>query len=135
MTLTIKQEKFCQLYVEKGNASEAYRLAYDADNMKLETINNKAHILLKKGKIGARISELKKKAEKRHDITVDKLLSELEEARIAALTAQTVQTSAAVAATMGKAKLLGLDKQIIEQTNLNVDMNKPLSALFDDDTN
>jgi len=30
MTLTPKQEKFAQLYVEIGNASEAYRQAYDS---------------------------------------------------------------------------------------------------------
>lgn len=27
--LTPKQEKFCQLYIELGNASEAYRQSYD----------------------------------------------------------------------------------------------------------
>ena len=28
--LTPKQEKFCQKYIEMGNASEAYRQAYNA---------------------------------------------------------------------------------------------------------
>ena len=40
----------------------------------------------------------------------------MEEARQAALTAERPQSAAAVAATMGKAKLLGLDKQIVEVT-------------------
>ena len=44
------------------------------------------------------------------------LILELEEARKAALKAETPQSSAAVAATMGKAKMLGFDKQIIELT-------------------
>jgi len=40
--LTIKQEAFCQAYIEKGNASEAYRMAYAADKMKPETVNRNA---------------------------------------------------------------------------------------------
>lgn len=64
----------------------------------------------------ARIAELQNAAKERNMITVDSLLAELEENRQAALTAETPQSSAATAATMGKAKLLGLDKQIIEHT-------------------
>ena len=37
--MTPKQEKFCQLYVELGNASEAYRQAYDASKMHAPTVN------------------------------------------------------------------------------------------------
>ena len=51
---------------------------------------------------------------KRNEITVDTLLDELEEARKAALDADTAQSSAAVSATMGKARLLGLDKKIVD---------------------
>ena len=37
--LTLKQEKFCHYYVDTdGNASEAYRMAYDAAKMKAESI-------------------------------------------------------------------------------------------------
>ena len=50
----------------------------------------------------------------RHEITVDTLLLELEQARKLAL--DTKKAAAAVTATMGKAKLLGLDKQIVELT-------------------
>ena len=35
--LTFKQEKFCKYYVDtEGNASEAYRMSYDASKMKLK---------------------------------------------------------------------------------------------------
>jgi len=34
MKLTIKQEKFCNLYIELGNASEAYRQSYNCEKMK-----------------------------------------------------------------------------------------------------
>lgn len=113
-TLTPKQTRFCQLYVEMGNASKAYRQSYDAERMKTTTINRKASELLDSPKIQDHIDELQAGHRQRHDLTVDDLLAELEEARIAALTCETPQTSAAVSATMGKAKLLGLDKQVID---------------------
>ena len=56
--LTPKQEKFCQLYIELGNASEAYRQAYSCDKMKPESIHVNAAKLLENTKITLRISEL-----------------------------------------------------------------------------
>ena len=44
--MTPKQEHFARLYVETGNASEAYRQAYNAENMKPETVTNEAYKLL-----------------------------------------------------------------------------------------
>ena len=38
LKLTAKQEAFARAYVETGNASEAYRRAYNAENMKQESI-------------------------------------------------------------------------------------------------
>lgn len=134
MALTIKQEAFCQAYIETGNASEAYRKAYASDKMKTESINRKAKELLDNGKVAARLVELRGEIKQRHDVTVDSLLGELEEARQAALQAETPQSSAAVAATMGKAKLTGLDKQIIEHSGPNGGAiqieTSPMSALF-----
>lgn len=49
--LTPKQEKFCQLYIELGNASEAYRQSYDCQDMKSESINRLAKKELDKIKI------------------------------------------------------------------------------------
>lgn len=119
MNLTAKQEAFCLAYLETGNASEAYRQAYNAENMKPETVNRKAKELMDNGKIAARIEALQEDHRERHKITVDDLLAELEEARQVALGQGNPQTSAAVAATMGKAKLLGLDKQILEHSGPN----------------
>lgn len=62
MKLTLKQEKFCLVYLKTGNASEAYRQAYIAKNMKPATINRKAKELLDNGKIAARMKELNSKA-------------------------------------------------------------------------
>lgn len=58
--LTIKQEKFCNKYLECGNASEAYRYAYDCSRMREKTIWEKASRLLANDKVRARIKELQR---------------------------------------------------------------------------
>lgn len=55
--LTPKQEKFCQLYIELGNASEAYRQSYDCQDMKSESINRLAKKELDKIKIRSRLDQ------------------------------------------------------------------------------
>lgn len=131
MALTVKQEKFCQAYVETGNASEAYRSAYSADKMKHETINKRASELLNNREVTGRVSELQQEHRTKHNITVSDLLRELEEARQAALTAETPQSSAAVAATMGKARITGLDKVVIDLTaDVKVE-NRSIKDIFD----
>ncbi len=104
--LTPKQQKFAESYVECGNASKAYRLHYDTKKMKAATVNREAKALLDNPKITTRIRELQAAHRQRHDITVDGLVDELEEARWFSMVVG--HTSAAVAATMGKAKLHGL---------------------------
>lgn len=135
MALTQKQENFCLKYVETGNASEAYRLSYNASKMKTESINNKAYELLKRVDIKAMVEEIRLSHAKRHQLTVDDLLEELEEARVAALKAETVQASAACGATMGKAKLLGLDKQIIDHQSSDGSMSPTRIELVAPDDN
>ena len=135
MKLTAKQEAFCLAYIETNNASEAYRLAYKASKMKPETINRKAAELKNNGKITARLAELREPIMQRHNVTVDSLVLELEEARQAALSAETPQSSAAVAATMGKAKICGLDKQVIDLMSSDGSMSpkgRTLDDFYDD---
>lgn len=114
MALTPKQEGFAQDYVATGNASEAYRRNYSASAMKPTTVAVEACKLLDTPNVSQRVSILRQDLAKRNAITVDDLIKELEEARIAALTAESPQSAAAVGATMGKAKLLGMDKQVID---------------------
>jgi phage terminase small subunit len=107
MTLTSKQEAFARFFVETGNASEAYRRAYQvSEGIKPETVHKRASELLANGEVTGRVSQLQGKAAKRAEITVQSLADELEEARAIALAEK--QSSAAVSATMGKAKLFGL---------------------------
>ena len=105
--LTPKQEAFAMAYVECGNASNAYRMAYDVnENTSDNSISVEASKLRNNTKITLRILELQELAQERHSITVDSLTDELEKARKTAQKAG--QASAMVAATMGKAKLHGL---------------------------
>lgn len=106
-----KHEKFCQVWHETGNKSEAYRESHpNAKNWKDKTVHTKASELSKTGEVSGRFKELQDLALKSHGITIESLLKELDEARGIALTAETPQTSSAVSATMNKAKLVGLDK-------------------------
>lgn len=107
--MTPKQEAFARAYVETGNASEAYRRSYAAENMKREGIAVEACKLLDNPNVAQMVEALKEEVLQRHRLTVDDLLSELEEARMAAYNQEKPQAGAMVAASMGKAKLLGLE--------------------------
>lgn len=106
-------------YVETGNASEAYRRSYNAEKMKPETVNRTAKEQLDNPKIAARLAELKAAHVERHEVTVDDLIRELEEARSIAMAGERQQPAAMVAASMGKAKLLGLIVDKAENKNDN----------------
>jgi hypothetical protein len=66
MTLTAKQENFAKaIALQEMNYSDAYRHAYDSENMKPETINRKAKELIDDGKVAARVKELKDEIDER----------------------------------------------------------------------
>lgn len=130
--VTEQQEKFCQAFVETGNASESYRRAYKIVKMAPNTIAVRASELLDKGNIQVRLEQLRSVHRKRHNVTVDSLVAELEQIKQIALSAETPQSSAAVAAVMGKAKLTGLDKQLIEMSgSLSVTLSNSQRATLD----
>lgn len=63
--LTLKQERFCQYYVDiEGNASEAYRMAYNTSKMKAESIWTEASLLLSNPKVAQRINEIREQRAK-----------------------------------------------------------------------
>lgn len=111
MGLTTKQELFVSAYCSNGfNATQAaIEAGYSVDSAREIGSEN-----LTKPDIAEAVDRYKLSIKKRHGITIESLLKELEEAREAALSAETPQSSAAIAATMGKAKLTGLDKHIVE---------------------
>lgn len=116
MALTTKQELFVSAYCSNGynGTKAAIEAGYSEHTAKEMASQN-----LTKTEIIDAIDRYKLSVAKRHGITVSGLLKELEEARTIALACETPQTSAAVSATMSKAKLAGLDKQVIEHTGAN----------------
>lgn len=75
--LTFKQDKFCHEYVLCMNQSEAYRRAFNTSNMKVETVWNKASILMKVREVRARVDELKNDVEQMLGINKTNQLNEL----------------------------------------------------------
>jgi hypothetical protein len=65
--------------------------------------------MMRRGEVRARVDELRKPAIAAIAITVQDLIRELEEARVIAMAGEKPQASAMVAATVAKAKLLGLE--------------------------
>jgi len=63
--LTAKQEKFAQAIADGMKQAEAYRHAYNAQNMKPETIHQQASRIVADRNVAARIAELRSKLEKK----------------------------------------------------------------------
>jgi len=66
--MTPKEQKFAELYVTLGNASEAYRQAYNVTTTNLDTIKAKASKLLAKDNISTTIQNLKGDVSVQHGI-------------------------------------------------------------------
>jgi len=105
--LTAKQQAFVDAYCSNGmNATQAAIAAGYSE----KTARSVGSENLTKPDIAKVIKQHTDKTAKRCEITVDSLIAELEEARVIALGLDNPQTSAAINATMGKAKLTGLDQ-------------------------
>lgn len=72
--LTIKQEKFCNFYIETGNASEAYRRAYNCTGKSGAWLWVNACKLLKSANVALRVNELQQQQQKKCDITKEEIL-------------------------------------------------------------
>lgn len=110
LNLTPKQEAFCQVYVETGNASEAYRRCYNTSKMKDKSVWEKASELLANVKVKARVRELaliaQKVQQEKFEITIETVTRMLIEDR--KLAREVSQVSAAVSASKAIAQIHGL---------------------------
>lgn len=111
--LTEKQDSFCIAYLETGNASEAYRRAYNTENMKPQTINRNAKGLMDNNKIAARLAELREPVIEKAQYTFEQHLDVLKELRDQA--AGNGRYSAAIQAEIARGKASGfyIDKKEI----------------------
>jgi len=76
--LTHKQEEFCRAILKGSNQSDAYREAYDAENMKAKTIHERASVLMADSKIKTRITALQAPVVKKVQRSYEKWLAEVE---------------------------------------------------------
>lgn len=72
--MTTKEEKFCNLYLELGSGSQAYREAYNKPDLKPDQASTKAYELLQKGYISEMIEQLREEAKLSNKIDRDWIL-------------------------------------------------------------
>lgn len=106
VSLTPKQENFCLAYLETGNASEAYRRAYDAERMPPESINRKAKEVMDNVKIAARLEELRAPVREKALLTLESHLARLDE--LSRKAEQAEQFAPAITAETNRGKAAGL---------------------------
>jgi phage terminase small subunit len=75
--LTIKQEKYAQGLFAGLSQREAYKQAYNCENMKDKSIDEKACVLANDVKVRSRIDELTNELKQCNIVTVEKVLAEL----------------------------------------------------------
>lgn len=109
--LTPKQERFCIEFFKGGNASKAYRIAYDADKMTPGSISVRAFELLENSKITVRLDELKSKVVKKAMITKEMIIDRLSEIG-------TEGDKDRVAAYKQISKMLGFDAPTQQEINI-----------------
>lgn len=123
-----RHEAFARGLAQSMTADEAYQKAgYKPHRGNASTLRSNQTIL-------DRVSELQGKAAEKVMVTVASLTEELEQARAIALAEK--QSSAAVAASMGKAKLhgLGVEKRQVTGTMQIINITaKQIGALNDDE--
>ncbi len=114
MVLTIKQQKFAAEYLKDGNASRAYRAAYDAKKMGDGAIQVAACRLLKSTKVALSVSAARERVAAKAEITLETITDMLIADRKFAIEQES--PSACVAATMGLAKVTGLAVDKVEHS-------------------
>ena len=107
------KEKFAQLYVELGNASEAYRQSHNS-KAKPESVHVRASELMKDGKVLVRIAEIRKELEE------SSMWSRLDSLKVLSDIAKGQDDEAKPSDKVNAVKIInsmhGWDKQVIEQT-------------------
>lgn len=101
----LRHERFARAWIKTGVAARAYlKAGYEPTTR--HALDVAASRLMTHVEVKRRIRELKKQMATRNRITVDSLVEELDEARVSAMALD--QPSAAITASMSKARLVGL---------------------------
>lgn len=122
MKLTAKQEAFAQAIADGLGQADAYRMAYDAESMKDESVYSQASKLMKNPKVATRVTELKSQVVEKQLWTREMSVKGLMSAYRIALEAK---TSTGMTAAV---KELNIMHGYNEPTKLSVDMKfKPIT--------
>ena len=78
--LTPKQDKFIQVYLETGNATEAYRQAYNTKTLSSNAVHVNASRLLDNAKVALRLDEIRAENAKNMEITMEYLTQSMRDA-------------------------------------------------------
>ncbi len=106
--LTSKQELFCRKYIEcRGNASEAYRQAYDCRKSTQTTIATEASKLVQNPHVAQMIDKLRADMQQELKYTIEDAMHELQDA--IEFAKQNGQASAVISAIGKKIDMFGLD--------------------------
>lgn len=116
--LTPKQERFCQNIAKGMSQADAYRDAYNTENMKEETIWSASCRLMNDCKVTARVKELTAEAVKGIKYEVEDCFRETDE--ILQLAKMTDNLQIMLKAVEQKGKLKGLFKDKESNVNVNV---------------
>lgn len=127
--LTEKQERFCLAYIETGNASEAYRMAYKPKKGSDATANREGKRLMDNPKIATRLEELRAPVREKAQITLEQHLDDLK--RLRDLAESDGKFSAAVTAEINRGKASGLYVEKVDHTSSDGTMS-PKGKTLDD---
>lgn len=122
-----KEERFAQLYIQLGNASEAYRQAYNS-KAKQESVAVNASKLLAKANVSLRVDQLKEETAQQSAwsrLDSIKVLSE-----IAKGLDQEAKPNDRVNATKALNAMHGFDKQTIDHTSSDGSMTPSFNTLY-----
>ena len=122
--LTLKQEKFVQEYLSNGgNATQAYKVAYDGNKNSDKTNNENASRMLANSKIKARLNVYQEEVKERVLYTAEQSFDKLNELLALALCPEgesgRINLQAALKAEELKGKLTHLYVDRVENTNIN----------------
>ena len=112
LALAIQVDTFCYAIQQGKTLTEAYRETYPdkAQKWTAASLQNSAHIFAKHTDVLARLVELKALSAESHQVSVQSLSNELQEAF--SLAKLTGNSSAMVQAALGKAKIHGIGQDI-----------------------
>ena len=128
MKLTPKQEKFAQAYVQTGNASEAYRQAYDASRMKPESIKVNASKLLLNTNVALTVQSMREELEKKELWSREDSVKALKV--IATGKDPDARPTDKVNAIKALNSMHGWDKQVIDHTSSDGSMTPSFASMY-----